>query len=151
MYFADTPTGEIYAFDFDTADGKPRNKRVFATTPAGCGPDGSVVDADGFLWNAEWGKGRVVRYAQDGSVDAVLQLPVSHVTCVTFGGADLGDLYVTTASFGLSTSERRAEPRAGDVFVYETPYRGLPETRYINRIPDLDFSRTTSGLQSKRR
>lgn len=134
MYFADTPLKEIHAFDFDITRGTLSNKRVFARTPEPCGPDGSVVDADGFLWNAEWGQGRVVRYAADGSVDLTVQLPVSHITCVTFGGSDMTDLYVTTAIYGLTDEQRRDEPQAGDVFVFATPYRGLPEERFANRI-----------------
>lgn len=134
MYFADTGKRELYAFDFDTGNGTLDKKRVFATTCAPCGPDGSTVDADGFQWNAEWGRGRVVRYATDGSIDLVLELPVSHVTCVAFGGAELGDLYVTTATYGLSSRQRKAEPEAGNVFVYETPFRGLTESRFQSRI-----------------
>lgn len=135
MYFADTTHRVIWAFDFDKDDGAISNQRVFARTQEPCGPDGSVVDADGCLWNAEWGHGRVVRYNPDGSIHSVLQLPASHVTCVAFGGADLSDLYVTSATQGLSKSHRAAEPEAGNVFVYSTPYRGLPESRFINNIP----------------
>lgn len=130
MYFADTLVKEIWAFDHDQNSGTISNKRVLTRTTQNCGPDGSTVDADGFLWNAEWGQGRVVRYAPDGSTDTVVQLPVSHVTCVTFGGEGLSDLYVTTATYGLNVDEAQA----GDVFVFETPYRGLPENRFRNRI-----------------
>jgi sugar lactone lactonase YvrE len=134
MYFGDTPTRRIQQFDFDTVNGTLSNGRLFATTPKPCGPDGSVVDAEGFLWNAEWGQGRVVRYASDGSVNTVVQLPVSHVTCVTFGGDELTDLYVTTANFALSEEEKITETQAGDVFIFETPYRGLIENRFVNSI-----------------
>lgn len=134
MYFGDTPLKEIYAFDFDTEAGTIANRRVFATTPEPCGPDGSIVDADGYLWNAEWGQGRVVRYAPDGKVDDVIQLPVSQVTCLSFGGNNLSDMYVTTATYGLSDAQRQDESEAGNVFVFETPYRGLPESRFNNKI-----------------
>lgn len=137
MYFADSRVKEISAFDFDIDEGSLGNRRVLARTPEGAGPDGSVVDAEGFLWNAEWGMGRVVRYAPDGTEDAVIQLPVSHVTCLCFGGPDLTDLYVTTATAGLSGEQRVSEPEAGNVFVYATPYRGLPETRFVNRIEGI--------------
>ncbi|MEM8684517.1 MAG: SMP-30/gluconolactonase/LRE family protein [Pseudomonadota bacterium] len=135
LYFADTPTKEIVAFEFRTASGTLGKKRRFCKTPEAGGPDGSVVDADGFLWNAEWGQGRVVRYAPDGRVDAVVQLPVSNITCVTFGGRDLADLYVTTARYGLSDRRLRSQPQAGDVFVFRTSVRGLPEERYISQLP----------------
>lgn len=134
MYFGDTLKKEIWAFDFEQEAGRISNQRVFARTPDPCGPDGSCVDAEGCLWNAEWGQGRVVRYRPDGSVDAVVQLPVSHVTCVTFGGEHLSDLYVTTATYGLSEEQRSSEPEAGNVFVYATPYQGLTENRFVNHI-----------------
>ena len=133
LYFGDSPTREIYAFDFDTGHGTLSNRRVFARTPRGAVPDGSTVDSDGFVWNAEWGKGRVVRYAPDGTVDTTVQLPVSHITCVAFGGPDLTDLYVTTAKYGLSDEVLREQPQAGDVFVFSTSVRGLPEARFLYR------------------
>lgn len=132
LYFGDSPTREIYAFDFDTRRGTLSNRRVFARTPDGTVPDGSAVDSGGFVWNAEWGRGRVVRYAPDGSVDTAVHLPVSHITCVAFGGPDLADLYVTTARYGLSDEALREQSRAGDVFVFSTSVRGLPEARFLN-------------------
>ena len=133
LYFGDSPKREIYAFDFDTRRGTLSNRRVFARTPDGTVPDGSTVDSDRFVWNAEWGKGRVVRYAPDGTVDTTVQLPVSHITCVAFGGPDLTDLYVTTAKYGLSDEVLREQPQAGDVFVFSTSVRGLPEARFLYR------------------
>ena len=132
MYFGDSPLREIHAFDFDAHSGTLSNRRVFARTPGGTVPDGSTVDSEGFVWNAEWGNGRVVRYAPDGSVDTAVQLPVSHITCVAFGGPDLADLYVTTARYGLSVDVLQKEAQAGDVFVFNTSVRGLPEARYLD-------------------
>ena len=134
MYFGDTLRKEIWAFDFEREAGTISNQRVLVRTSDPCGPDGSCVDTEGCLWNAEWGQGRVVRYRPDGSVDAIVQLPVSHVTCVTFGGGNLSDLYVTTATYGLSEEQKITEPEAGNVFVYETSYQGLVESRFVNRI-----------------
>ena len=130
LYFADSPKREIYAFDFDARRGTLSNRRVFARAPDGAVPDGSTVDAEGFVWNAQWGRGRVVRYSPGGGVDTVVQLPAPHVTCVAFGGTELSDLYVTTARFGLSGKDLRKHPQAGDVFVFSTSVRGLPEVRY---------------------
>ena len=131
LYFGDSPKREIYAFDFDTRRGTLSNRCVFARTPDGTVPDGSTVDFEGFIWNAEWGQGRVVRYAPDGTVDTTVQLPASHVTCVAFGGPDLADLYVTTARYGLSEEALREQPQAGDVFVFSTSVHGLPEARFL--------------------
>lgn len=134
MYFSDTLTQEISAFNFCTSSGTISDKRLFARAPEQGFPDGSIVDADGFLWNAEWGQGRVVRYAPNGSVDMVLQLPVSQVTCLAFGGAHLNELYITTAKCGLTEEQSEQQPEAGDVFVYETPFSGLKENRFVNHI-----------------
>lgn len=136
LYFGDSPLREIYAFDFDAHSGTLSNRRVFARTPGGTVPDGSTVDAEGYVWNAEWGKGRVVRYAPDGTVDTTVRLPVSHITCVAFGGPDLADLYVTTARYGLSDEALLEEPQAGDVFVFSTSVRGLPEARFVDNTSD---------------
>ena len=132
LYFADTPEREIHSFDFDTRSGTLANRRLFAQTPEDSLPDGSTVDSEGYLWNAQWGRGRVVRYTPEGRIDTVVQLPVSQVTCVSFGGSKLTDLYVTTANVGLSDAALKAEPQAGDVFVFETSVRGLPEERYVS-------------------
>src|SRR6185503_10507403 len=85
MYFADSPRRKIWAFDFDPASGAMSNERVFAATHPGY-PDGSCVDADGCLWNAEYHGGRVVRYTPAGKIDRVIELPVGNPTCCCFGG-----------------------------------------------------------------
>ena len=100
MYFADTPEKRIRVYDYDLDSGVLSGERVFATVDGPGLPDGSTVDADGCLWNAEWGGGRVVRYAPDGRVIRVLPLPASQVTCCAFGGAGLDRLFVTTARTG---------------------------------------------------
>lgn len=137
MYFADTRKNRIDAFDFDVRQGELSARREFASVPAPAGPDGSVVDSEGFLWNAQWGQGRVVRYRPDGQVDLVLVLPTSHITCLAFGGSDLSTLYITSATYGLTSQQREQERQAGDVFVYATPYRGLPESRFRSDSIDL--------------
>ena len=134
MYFTDTPKREIYAFEFDVETGRLGRRSVFAKTPQGAFPDGSTVDAEGYLWNAEWGSGKVVRYAPDGRIDSEIDLPVSQATCVAFGGEDLSTLFITTAKVGLSEGALRAEPHAGDVFVYQTSVRGIPEARFLDRL-----------------
>ena len=127
MYFADTPQRTIWAFDYK--DGVPENRRVFAATPQGCFPDGSAVDADGYVWNAQWGGARVVRYAPDGDVDLIVDIPAPHVTCVAFGGPSLRHLLVTSARAGLDEANLAAAPESGNLFVYETPFQGLNENR----------------------
>jgi len=131
MYFADTPKKMIWAFDFDIDDGRISNRRVFADLSEAPGrPDGSTVDAEGYLWNAEFAGRRIVRYAPDGSVDRVVEMPVTNITCVGFGGDNLDQLYITTASQGLSDEQRASEPHAGALFRADVGVRGLPEPMF---------------------
>lgn len=130
MYFADSKTASIRAYDFDAASATAGNGSVFARTPAGSSPDGSTVDAEDCLWNAQWGGGRVVRYGPDGEILAALELPVSQPACPCFGGPELDLLIVSSARENLDARQLEREPQAGNVFIYATPYRGLPESRY---------------------
>jgi L-arabinonolactonase len=131
MYYSDTATGEIRCCDYDPESGAAANLRVFA--PAGVAPghpDGATVDAEGYLWNARWGGGQVVRFAPDGRIDRVLDLPAPQPTCVSFGGAGLDVLYVTTATVGLAPEALAAAPGSGGVFAHALEVRGLPEQRF---------------------
>jgi L-arabinonolactonase len=131
MYFADTPTRTIWAFDFDPEAGVPSRRRVFATVPDGAGyPDGATVDADGFLWSAHWDGWQVTRYAPDGRPDRIVSLPVQRPTSCAFGGEGLDVLYVTSAATGLTPAELARGPLAGGLFALETGVRGLPEPRF---------------------
>lgn len=123
LYRTDTPRRVILAHDYDPDTGCLGEPRVFHALPPGPGvPDGSTIDAEGFLWNAEHGGGRVVRYAPDGRVDRVVIVPTPNPTCPAFGGADLGTLYVTSAAEGVA-----GDPLAGSLFAVEVEVRGLPE------------------------
>ena len=127
MYFADTESRTIIAFDFDVDEGMPRNPRPFADLRNGDGrPDGSTDDSEGCLWNAEVGSGRIVRYAPDGRELSASKLPVSRVTSLTFGGRDLRTLFVTTSRYRLSAAQLAAEPQAGALFAMHAPVAGLP-------------------------
>lgn len=129
MYFADTYRRTIWAWDYDPATGEATRERVFADTGAGR-PDGSCVDADGCLWNAEYGAARIVRYTPGGKVDRAIEIPVTNPTCCCFGGAQLDELYVTSARQGLSAQELGRQPLAGSVFAVRPGARGLPESRF---------------------
>ena len=88
------------------------------------------VDADGCLWNAEYGAWRLVRYTPQGKVDRTLDVPVANPTCCCFGGDDLGTLYVTTATQRLTPEDLLRQPLAGSVLALRPGVRGLPESRF---------------------
>ena len=131
MYFADT-LDAIYAYDFDSASGNISNRRTFARTDAkqyGV-PDGSTIDAQGFLWNARWDGGCIIRWSPDGTIDKVVKMPCRRVTSCIFGGADLDVLYVTTVRYGLSAAELAEQPLAGGIFAIDTGVKGLPDGQF---------------------
>lgn len=128
MYWADSPSGAVHAFDYDVATGRASNRRAWLEAGAAPGsPDGAAVDADGCYWSARWGGGAVVRVTPDGRVDRTVALPVSRVTMCAFGGPDLRTLYITTAWEGMGDAERGREPLAGGLFAASPGVQGLPE------------------------
>jgi sugar lactone lactonase YvrE len=131
MYFIDSPTRGIDAFDFDLSSGAIANRRTVARVAHGSGvPDGMTLDTDGCLWVALWSGGAVHRYTPDGTLDAVVHVPCAYPTSCTFGGDDLGDLFITTAATKMSAAEREREPHAGGVFVARPGVTGRVPNRF---------------------
>jgi len=130
MYFADSPMRTIFAYPFDTATGELGERREFVTVEPPAIPDGATVDAEGFVWSAHYDGWRVVRFAPDGRIDRVIELPVQRPTSVQFGGPDLDLLFVTTAMQKLSAEELAQQPLAGALLALEPGVRGVPEARY---------------------
>ena len=130
MYFCDSPTREIRACDY-RADGGIANDRLFVRLADATGePDGSTVDRDGGLWNAQWGGRRVVRYGADGVETERVEVPTAQPSCVALGGAQLGTLYITSARVGLDAAALAGDLRAGGVFIATPARRGLPEPMF---------------------
>lgn len=129
MYYIDSPTQRIDAFEFDAASGTIANRRPFATIAAADGlPDGLVVDADGAVWVALFGAGKIRRYLPTAGIDREIVLPVSLVTSLAFGGPDLADLFVTTARHRLAPDAHEAH--AGSVFACRPGPTGRPSGRF---------------------
>lgn len=131
LYFTDTRRHLCYAYDLDLDDGAVSNRRVLADhRSTGERPDGTCVDAEGCVWMAFFAGGRIVRHRPDGTVDRVVDLPVTNPTCLCFGGRDLRTLYVTTAAKFLTPAQRASEPLAGALFAIEGLGQGLAEHRF---------------------
>lgn len=137
MYLADSGPRVIHAFAFDAARGTISEGRVLVTLSEGEGaPDGLTVDAAGDLWVAVYGGGCVRRYAPDGALRQVLDVPAEQTTCCAFGGPGMDRLYVTTATEGWTEAQRRAEPGAGLVYRLDTDATGLSAAPFR---PDPDW------------
>jgi len=132
MYYTDTRKREIYLFDYDRSTGNISNRRVFVKVsddPKEGGPDGLTVDVEGCVWSARWGGSCIVRYAPDGKELTRIQFPVRKVSCMTFGGRDYKDMYVTTAGGGNRKEEGAL---AGALFRVNADVRGVPE--FLSRV-----------------
>jgi sugar lactone lactonase YvrE len=122
MYAGDSVVNALYAYDYSA--GSIAGRRVF-TQGFGRGvPDGSAIDAEGFVWNCRYFGHCLVRFSPAGEVDRVVEMPVKNITNCAFGGRDLRTLFVTTAALGGD------EPSAGDVFAVDSGVSGLAENLF---------------------
>ena len=122
-YYNDTDTYRTDVFDYDPESGLT-GRRSFADTP-GHRPDGLTVDAEGGVWVAYPHEGKVRRYAAEGALDAVVELPTVKATACTFGGPALDELYVTT-----SRENVEGDPIAGSLFRAAVGVKGLPTREF---------------------
>lgn len=124
MFFADSPTGQVWRAPYDNALGTPGRFEPFATF-SNESPDGAVTDSDGNYWCALWGGGRVAQIDTSGRETTSIELPASQPSCLAFGGPNKNLLFVTSAKDGLSRKRLKEEPFAGSLFVVETNSTGL--------------------------
>lgn len=119
LYYIDTPTREVMAYDFNLATGAiSRGRPVIQVDAAEGFPDGMTIDTEGMLWIAHWDGWQVSRWdPHTGEKLESFELPAARITSCTFGGPNLTDLYVTSASIGLSEEELARQPLAGALFV----------------------------------
>lgn len=122
MYFCDTLTQTIMQCDYEAETAQVGNVRVFTTMDGpDAWPDGSVIDAEGCLWNAQWGAGQISRYAPDGRLLQRHRVPVKNPSCPALGGEHLDQLMVTTARQDLSREDLQAMPLSGSLFGLRLP------------------------------
>jgi sugar lactone lactonase YvrE len=133
FYFADSWSGEIWAYDYDLETGNVSNRRTFTKidTSTGGAADGATVDAEGYLWSAQVYDGKMIRYAPDGSVDRVIDMPVRKVTSAMFGGPNMDVLYVTSmAKPPLPRFPGDGVLRGSLFAIYDLGIQGVPEPRF---------------------
>ncbi len=132
-YFADTAAAKIWRQKLAPADGWPIGEPEIFIDFSGTGihPDGAVCDGQGYLWNAQWGAGRVAKYAPNGDFISATDLPTDHITCPAFGGDDLQTLFITSAREGLTAAQLLAQPQAGNVFKVQMDVIGQREHQIV--------------------
>lgn len=128
MYHADTPTQQVYAYDYDAGTGVISNRRLFLDLKGtGEKPDGATVDSAGNYWVALYGAGKVAQFSPEGRRLGDIMLPVKAPTMPCFGGPDLKTLYITTARQKHTPEELHRMPQAGGIFTARVDIPGLPE------------------------
>lgn len=134
LYYIDTPTFEIVAYDFDKSTGDISNKRVSIKVEKKEGnPDGMTIDTEGMLWIAHWDGWQVTRWNPvTGEKLLSIPLPTARITSCIFGGENLEDLYITSARVGLTEEALEKQPLAGALFVIpKCGFKGLPAFEFV--------------------
>ncbi|QDG77278.1 SMP-30/gluconolactonase/LRE family protein [Labrenzia sp. PHM005] len=133
LYFSDSFSGSISAYDYEAETGQVSNKREFAAVDGSRGgaPDGATVDDEGYLWGATVFDGRIFRYSPDGKVDRTIEMPVVKITSVAFGGPNLDQLFVTSMAEPPLPKYPGDGPLRGSLFRIDgLGVRGLPEPKF---------------------
>ncbi|TNC48291.1 SMP-30/gluconolactonase/LRE family protein [Rubellimicrobium rubrum] len=133
VVYTDTETQIVWCQRLAEADGFPTGEREMFLDFRGTdlNPDGAVFDAEGNVWIAFWGSGKVAGYGRDGQPLEEFAVPAKQSTCPAFGGEGMSTLFVTTAAAGIPQSDLAAMPEIGRTFAIETGHKGIPEPKVI--------------------
>ena len=120
-----TGRGEYTAIEaFDYGPGQvPRNGRTLIE----CNPDGATVDADGYIWSAQWDDACIIRISPQGEIDTRIDIPGQLVSSVMFGGPDLDLIYVTTVGGEVLGYRAKGESPGRTLVIEDSGFRGRPE------------------------
>ena len=130
MYHNDSARQVTYAFDMDAA-GNAGSRRTFLQFGERDGyPDGMTVDSEGCLWIAFWDGWCVRRYSPEGDWIETVKVPVQRPTSCAFGGRDLDQLYISSASRDLDERALDMQPNAGGLFMVRPGVRGLADAPF---------------------
>lgn len=133
MYYIDTLDYNIKAYDFEVGTGSISNERIVVSVKEpGYGPDGMTIDEEGMLWVAMWGGACVNRYNPfNGTLIGKVEVPALNVTACAFGGADMKQLFITTARKGLNEEQLQKYPLSGSLFYLNTEIKGAQMNKFI--------------------
>jgi sugar lactone lactonase YvrE len=126
----------IYAYDYDSRSSTIGNRRTFVSGLDHGVPDGSAVDAKGYLWNCRFYGGCILRLAPSGKLEDIVEMPVSNITNCCFGASDLKTLFITTAALQAQDGENQA----GGLFRVQMDVAGMPQGKF--RLSENAFNKT---------
>ena len=136
MYYNDTPTGTIQAFNYDDATGNITNRRIAVKIPKGIGaPDGMTIDAEGNLWVALWGGGIVGKFNPiTGELLQKVKVAAPNVSSCAFGGKNLDILFITTARQWMNEKQLQEFPLSGGLFSVKPGVKGVVAEFYKGKL-----------------
>lgn len=131
FYFIDSLTYEVHQYDYNEITGEIKNKKIISTIDKSIGlPDGMAIDSEDHLWIALFGGGKVIRVnPKTGNIVFEVILPVPKITSCAFGGADLDELYITTACYQMNSEVLEKYPLSGSLFHVKVPFKGVLPTK----------------------
>ena len=137
MYYIDTPTSSIKAYDYDNKTGEISKGKVVVQIPASLGfPDGMTIDEENMLWVGMWNGNAVIRFnPKTGEVISKIEVPAHNITSCAFGDKNLDILYITSASVDMTEEEIKKYPLAGSVFKFKPGVKGVKSNFYIENKP----------------
>jgi sugar lactone lactonase YvrE len=132
MLHNDSGLRRTYRYEYDLEAGEAKNRVLWKQFSEDDGsPDGMNFDAEGRVWIAHWGTGRVCRYSFAGERLLSIEMPTSNVTNVCFGGRGLDRLFITSATRGLNPAQNKSQTHAGALFeIAGLDVRGLPSSPF---------------------
>jgi sugar lactone lactonase YvrE len=134
FYYIDTPTREVKSFDYDLSTGQISNPRTTIRVGESLGfPDGMTSDTQGNLWIACWGGAQITKWNPNtGKLIEQIPVPALQTSSCVFGGADMNELYITSARVGMSDSDLKKYPLSGGLFKVITNVQGMRTFEYCH-------------------
>mgnify|MGYP000740063152 CR=1 FL=1 len=137
MYYIDTPTSSIKAYDYNNETGEISNGKVAVLIPESLGfPDGMTIDEENMLWVGMWNGNAIIRFnPKTGKVISKVEVPAHNITSCAFGGENLDILYITSARVDMTKEEIAKYPLAGSVFKFKPGVKGVNSNFYLETKP----------------
>ena len=135
MYYIDTPTANIMAYDYDIENSTISNGRVVVKVSEEDGfPDGMAIDENDMLWVGMWNGNAIANYnPKTGKIISKVKVPAHNITSCAFGGENLDILYITTSSLDMTDDEKKKYPLAGSIFKVKPGVKGVKSPFFGNR------------------
>jgi sugar lactone lactonase YvrE len=135
MYYIDSPTRTVKAFDYNLRTSDISNPRIVINTPPDWGtPDGSCTDANGNIWIAQWGGSCAALWnPATGEMIKKIEVPAKNVTAVALGGPNGRSLYITTAAVAMEPDDEARFPDAGTTYVIEVETPGIGTQKWAEK------------------